>query len=102
MEISRAGRSRRPPADDFGAPRRSNYAGVATRTRPGSTGPDQLDQLGSAVPHMEEFERLAAPLRAELVAYCYRMVGSADDAEDLAQETYLRAWRSYATFEGRS
>jgi RNA polymerase sigma-70 factor, ECF subfamily len=52
--------------------------------------------------HSEEFERLAAPLRAELVAYCYRMVGSADDAEDLAQETYLRAWRSYGTFEGRS
>jgi RNA polymerase sigma-70 factor (ECF subfamily) len=52
--------------------------------------------------HSEEFERLAAPLRAELVAYCYRMVGSADDAEDLAQETYLRAWRSYDTFEGRS
>jgi RNA polymerase sigma-70 factor, ECF subfamily len=50
----------------------------------------------------EEFERLAAPLRAELVAYCYRMVGSADEAEDLAQETYLRAWRHYATFEGRS
>jgi len=52
--------------------------------------------------HSEEFERLAAPLRAEMVAYCYRMVGSADDAEDLAQETFLRAWRSYGTFEGRS
>ena len=50
----------------------------------------------------EEFERLAAPLRTELVAYCYRMTGSANEAEDLAQETYLRAWRSYATFEGRS
>jgi RNA polymerase sigma-70 factor, ECF subfamily len=50
----------------------------------------------------EEFERLAAPLRTELVAYCYRMVGSADEAEDLAQETYLRAWRSYGTFAGRS
>jgi RNA polymerase sigma-70 factor (ECF subfamily) len=52
--------------------------------------------------HSEEFERLAGPLRAELVGYCYRMAGSADDAEDLAQETYLRAWRSYGTFEGRS
>jgi RNA polymerase sigma-70 factor, ECF subfamily len=50
----------------------------------------------------EEFERLAAPLRTELVAYCYRMTGSANEAEDLAQETYLRAWRSYGTFEGRS
>jgi RNA polymerase sigma-70 factor (ECF subfamily) len=52
--------------------------------------------------HSEEFERLAGPLRAELVGYCYRMAGSADEAEDLAQETYLRAWRSYGTFEGRS
>jgi RNA polymerase sigma-70 factor, ECF subfamily len=50
----------------------------------------------------EEFERLTAPLRRELMAHCYRMTGSADEAEDLVQETYLRAWRSYARFEGRS
>ncbi|MFF4597256.1 RNA polymerase subunit sigma-70 [Amycolatopsis sp. NPDC001319] len=40
--------------------------------------------------------------RPELVALCYRMTGSAHEAEDLAQETYLRAWGNRASFEERA
>ncbi|MEO8701338.1 MAG: RNA polymerase subunit sigma-70 [Kofleriaceae bacterium] len=48
------------------------------------------------------FTAETARFRRELLAYCYRMLGSATDAEDLVQETYLRAWRGYTGFERRA
>lgn len=48
------------------------------------------------------FTTLLEPRRHELRVHCYRMLGSLDDADDLVQETFLRAWRGRATYAGRA
>jgi RNA polymerase sigma-70 factor (ECF subfamily) len=50
----------------------------------------------------DAFTRLVEPLRRELHAHCYRMLGSTHDADDALQDALLRAWRGLARFEGRS
>ncbi|GED99964.1 RNA polymerase sigma factor [Gordonia spumicola] len=49
-----------------------------------------------------DFEAATGGMRAELLAHCYRMLGSATDAEDVLQDVYLRAWQAFHRFEGRS
>jgi len=49
-----------------------------------------------------EFRELTERHRRELTVHCYRMLGSLADAEDMLQETLLRAWQGLGEFEGRS
>jgi RNA polymerase sigma-70 factor (ECF subfamily) len=51
------------------------------------------------VTQVEGFDRLVEPFRKELLAYCYRMLGSVHDAEELVQDTYLRAWRAREQYD---
>jgi RNA polymerase sigma-70 factor (ECF subfamily) len=69
---------------------------------PTATTPTAADLAAARRHDADAFERLIGPHRAELQAHCYRMLGSAADAEDALQETLLRAWRSLPSFEGRS
>jgi RNA polymerase sigma-70 factor, ECF subfamily len=65
--------------------------------------PEQQDLLVAAQAGNEEaFGQLIEPYRRALETHCYRMLGSAQDAEDLAQETLLRAWRALGRFEPRA
>jgi RNA polymerase sigma-70 factor (ECF subfamily) len=65
--------------------------------------PEQTSTLDAARDgDHEAFALLIEPFRRELRAYCYRLSGSLHDADDLVQDSLLRAWRGLKSFEGRS
>src|SRR5438093_2193373 len=74
--------------------------GLSIRT----TNPDDAVGFVAAVRSGDEaaFGALTEPYRRQLHLHCYRMLGSFDEAEDMVQETLLRAWKGRAGFEGRS
>jgi RNA polymerase sigma-70 factor (ECF subfamily) len=61
-----------------------------------------MADLAATTPPTTELEAQLEQLRPALTGYCYRMLGSAFEAEDAVQETMLRAWRNFDSFEGRA
>jgi RNA polymerase sigma-70 factor (ECF subfamily) len=65
--------------------------------------PLKTDHLAAALQgNADEFSELTEPFRRELQVHCYRILGSLTEAEDMVQETFLRAWKRLSTYQGRS
>ena len=62
---------------------------------------EPLGQPGQPILDRLAFERFTAAHRRELKLHCYRMMGSLHEADDLVQDTFLRAWRGRSQFDGR-
>lgn len=68
----------------------------------GTTVTEQLTDQATTYDELADFDTLTGRYQRELMAHCYRMSGSVHEAEDLVQETFLRAWKASASFQGRS
>lgn len=62
----------------------------------------EIEQATTTPDELADFDALTGRYQRELMAHCYRMSGSVHEAEDLVQETFLRAWKASASFQGRS
>jgi RNA polymerase sigma-70 factor (ECF subfamily) len=76
-----------------------NHSLTRSPTNPGA---QDLQKLLAARGNPQHFEELTEPYRRELQVHCYRILGSLQEAEDMVQETMLKAWKRLETFEGRS
>jgi RNA polymerase sigma-70 factor, ECF subfamily len=82
--------------------------GLQAMAAASATSPDRVesslvtDPSLTVKPPAADLERHLELHRVELTAYCYRMLGSAFEAEDAVQETLIRAWRGFGRFEGRA
>ena len=81
--------------DDSGTGGREHHHGEPPHHHPEHHHGTHHDEL-------EDFPALTQRYERELLAHCYRMSGSFHEAEDLVQETFLRAWKASADFQGRS
>ncbi len=83
------------------SPEPAGADGPGGTDRPDGPGGAAADLVLARAGDDAAFTRLVAPLRRELHAHCYRMLGSVHDADDALQEALLRAWRGIDRFEGR-
>jgi len=92
------------PASPDAGPAAPHAGPAAPHAGPASpdAGPDAIELAKARGGDDAAFTRLVGPLRRELHAHCYRMLGSTHDADDALQDALLRAWRALAGFEGRS
>ena len=72
------------------------------RSQPMRTATVTTETSTSHTGELHDFDALTQRYQRELLAHCYRMSGSVHEAEDLVQETLLRAWKASADFQGRS
>src|SRR5262249_10154413 len=87
--------ARRPATPASGPVRERVAAGWG---RPDSDGTGRSTVSG----HELDFDDIVRRYRRELHVYCYRMLGSLEEAEDHVQEVFVRAWRSLGSFQGRA
>ncbi len=85
--------------EDPGQPPRELAARIYGRRGPAMGGLDRSREGVGVTAKAEGFDRRVELFRTELLAYCYRMLGSAHGAEDLVQDTCLRAWRAREQYD---